>query len=321
MEIMWDELSERKNSYFNCLQAVLAYICGLYGMDIDLAFAVDFGMRYELTGAPRVGDKFYPDIQYQFVDFYKDVYGLKIEEAEDPSPETIKKILDERKFCLLRYDAFYCHWNPAFQDGHIVHYALVKEIDFSEEKICIIDPYIGDKVYCSDIGTLFRGVSRIFSIYKEGEGKKIDFLDVCDLLTHKKSAEKAILYYNEAISDVETADIESFFEVKHSANNHLIIHATQMAKDDFGIIYLLWKYGTERYSEKELEPIFSNINNLASGWNKLKLLLVKINMLGYLSERNRGQIIELLKSQMEKEVRFFSQINEVRKNGLCLTEN
>ena len=312
MDITLDELEKKSEDYANCLQANFAYLFNKNGDKLDNANALGLGISFRDNKFAYLGGKIFPNITYNFLDFYREEFGYEIKVHNHISEELIHGILLEEKDCLIRFDAYYSSWSPAFSEVHIFHYALVETIDTDSGQLIIRDPYIREGLFVSDIDTIFKGITHIYSIEKVAAGNaenKTSLEHLCELAVYGKSVEQTEESYKRVIEEFsKVKDISELFEKKASSSNPLIVLTNQVENNHYALMYVLWKQAKDEGKEEVILPLLEKVEQLTNNWGRIKLIIAKLNIIYRIKEKNIQQIINILNEQLEIETDVVKKI-------------
>ncbi|MBQ6462154.1 MAG: hypothetical protein IJJ59_02380 [Pseudobutyrivibrio sp.] len=220
MNITLEELEKKEIEYLNCLQACISYLFSKNGDEYDSAYALGLGIYCKDSKEECLGRRIFPNITYNFKDFYREEYGYEIKSYNNRITDgIILKNLAEKRDCLIGFDAYYCRWSPTFNEIHIQHFALIEEIDINNRKIVVRDPYITENPVVTDLETIFEGINKVYSIEKRKKytkESKSTIYHLLELVVYGKSIEQTENNYNKMIREfVKVNSIEELFEKKH----------------------------------------------------------------------------------------------------------
>lgn len=213
----------------------------------------------------------------------KELLGINIWEVNVKNLNSIKKKLDGKKFFMLLYDAFYCHWDKDYNKYHLSHYFFLSNI--LQNNLVCEDPYLKKSNIHINYEEFLRNKGKVFEINIDAISEQIDIEYIMNILAfYGKNNKKHINFITEKILYEDY--LESIALHKDILNSKFMRNITYISNARFNLYKLcifcahrsnLYKYKT--YAEKFYE--------LGEDWIKIKNKILK-----YIYKKNDEKIKE-----------------------------
>lgn len=292
------------NKNYNCLDIALANVTRFFQKDHELMFLGAWGFRFSDNENLPMGKRLKTDWQCtrEYLSLFHGIQSVMTEISE-PSvqQDIIFAELQDKKAVVVKMDAYKCKWNLAYSRYHIPHYFVI--VDINKNKYKCIDTYSSEYEEYLESSEIFDAI----------------YTFQCHTVTNESviSNAKKILGSNDFLHRI----VEQQVMIENFANEIVNIDydsIASLAKDVWAspICRKIKEIGCGRknfllaliYLEKleiasEISEIKTGISTIASDWDKIYRLIIKVS---FLQDRDSSlnKIKDLLKgiSGREKQI-------------------
>ena len=301
---------------FHCIDAVFLTMISWLKSDYQLMFIGSWGFQYipELPPKDILGEKLFSGFIMRSRDAVYKYHGIRVEWETAASYEIladeIRKHLENDQSIGIYIDAYYCPWNPVYQQTHLNHYCIVTGFDSDEENYICVDTYFSCDTYHLPVDCLRKGFKEYLSFSKSDENRP-------------KYSLKEILYdnlfnsdfipYHDTITQNMIAfaqDICTKLDIKKEAEksggditvSRLILKIQNIGRYRAKFAISL-RYLAKNFEQYRLEEMACKLDEAAKEWSSISIFILKYfyseNTL--LKEKLSEKIIDL--ARFEREIR------------------
>lgn len=261
---------------YSCIQMAVSDICKCDYANLKYFSLCIFSIEYiNKLNSEQIWKKLRPKHIVHFIRFYKEIFGIDIEEWQPGSDpwQNIADGLGRKKDILLGFDCYYAPWSPSYRQTHILHFCQVKGMEDGDKLICT-DSYMD----AFDVSWERKEFQKAYksgyyvtaaTCRKQTQNKEI-------LLWIKEAVTEDSLKYHYGNLLKDLLQIENYsdlFETENPEACELIIMAKQISRN-YGEAAKILKGWDIDISPDRMGKIQADYQRLCDNWNMITQLLL-----------------------------------------------
>lgn len=277
------------NNIWNCLQAVLAYICNKYDIKSSPLIVFFLGMQFVKKANFNFGDCLFLEMFVPFSKMVENYYKWKIViNGEKNIPiSMIESELTMGHQIILEVDTYGCSWNPSYGISHGSHFCLIEMVNNLKQVLEIRDPYYGVEKRILSFEEYRKYKKQIYAFYVDS---KITNICLKSLLKEyaKIHCERIPSMYDAFFSQLKLCKWDDLFENKFIESCKVIVITKQISNSYKGLL----KYVIKEEFEKEY--ICFLVKKIIEKWEVFRTILLKCHILGELTDISMKKMTKIV---------------------------